>query len=127
MRPSNIARFSIGPHTIQVQDRCDPKKQWFPMSYKVMDEEVDAVIDDWTTAWREPISANEVSIGPPDDAPVDPVRRTDQQRQHDSDGESSTNTPTNPEAQHILKDIRTRRIMEQDASTRTRSMMEAQI
>ena len=48
------------------------------MSYKVMDEELDATIDDWPIAWQELVNANIVSIGPPTDAHDDPVRRADQ-------------------------------------------------
>ena len=44
-----------------MQVRHDLDKQWLPMSYKVMDEELEAAIDDWLVAWRETISAIEVS------------------------------------------------------------------
>ena len=77
------------------------------MSYKVTDEELEAAIDDWPATWWDPVSASEVSTRPPKDAPNDLVRRTDQRSHHDSNGKSSTET--DPEAQRILKVIRSKR------------------
>ena len=53
------------------------------------------------------VSSNEISVGPLADATDDPIRGADQLSHHDSDGESLTETE--PEAQHILKEIRTKR------------------
>ena len=89
-----IVHFAIGPHAIHVQARQDPSKQWFPMRYKVTDAKMQAMINDWPTKWREPISVTEISIGPPVDAPVETVHKDDQK----SDEESSTETPTDPKA-----------------------------
>ena len=51
-------------------------------------EELDTTVQDWPTDWRELISVEEVSIGPPADAPEEPMCK--EQSHHDSDGESST-------------------------------------
>ena len=63
----------IGPHSIHVQERHDPERQWFPTPYKLSDEELEVIIDDWPTPWRDPISLEEVSMSPLLDALVDPV------------------------------------------------------
>ena len=68
-----IARFSIGPHTIDVQAHRDPDRQWLLMSYKVTDEELEATTDEYPTAWHKMVSTSEVSVGLPKYAPNDPV------------------------------------------------------
>ena len=97
------------------------------MLYKVTNEELEAVIDDQPAVWGDLVSTSEVSVGPLVDALNDPVRGAKHQSHHDSDGESSTETLVELEVQHILKELKMKRIMEQDASSSTRSMMEAQL
>ena len=48
------------------------------MSYKVMDEELEAAIDDCPAVWWELVSTNEVSAGPPVYASDDLVRGSGQ-------------------------------------------------
>ena len=93
-----IARFTIGPHAIHVQAWQDVDKKWFPMRYKVSDAELEEIINDWSTEWREPISLVEVSMEPPADAPNDPMSKDDQQSHQEYDEESSIEKPTDPKA-----------------------------
>ena len=76
------------------------------MAYKVLDEDLNATVQDWSTEWQEPISVKEVSMIPPKNTPEDLVRGPKQQSHHDSDGESSIETPIDIEAQRIFKEIR---------------------
>ena len=46
-----ILRFAIGLHYIYIQARQDPDKQWFPFPYKFTIEELDAIIQGWSTEW----------------------------------------------------------------------------
>ena len=85
--------------------------------------ELDAMINDWPAEWRELVSVTEILIGPPTNAPVEPVRKDDQQ----SDEESSTETPTDLEVQSILKKLRMKRYMDQAMNSSTRSAMEVQL
>ena len=66
--------------------------------YKLYDAELETIVDYWPMAWRETVSLDEVSMGPPVNALVDPVPKPDQQSHHDSDKESSW-TPTDSEAE----------------------------
>ena len=43
------------------------------MPYNLFDEELKMMVDDHPTTWGEPVSAKEVSSGPPADAPKDLV------------------------------------------------------
>ena len=43
------------------------------MSYKLSNEELNTMVDDWTIAWRELVSSSEVSAGPLEYAPDDPI------------------------------------------------------
>ena len=74
------------------------------MPYKLTDDEVEAIVHDWPTSWREPVSAEEVSMEPPTDTPEYPVQEG--HNTHDSDGESSNDT--NLESQCILDECRTK-------------------
>ena len=69
MKYQRIAQFSIGLHTIHVQAWHDPENRWLSTPYKLSDEELEAIVDDWTVTWREPVSLEEVLMGPPVDAP----------------------------------------------------------
>ena len=46
------------------------------MAYKETDEDLYAVVRDWPTEWREPVSAEEVLTGPPIDAPENPPQES---------------------------------------------------
>ena len=88
-----IAHFSIGPHIVYVHAWGDPTKKWVPMRYKVSHKEFKENINGWPTEWQELISIAEVSTNKLVDALEDPVRNDD----HQSDDDSSTKTPTDPE------------------------------
>ena len=108
MKFQRIAWFAIGPHTIYVQVQRDPEKQWFPTPYKLYDAKLETIVDDYPAAWREPVILDEVSKGPPADAPVDPVPEPNQQSIHDSNTESSR-TPTDLEEERAFEESRTKK------------------
>ena len=118
-----IVHFLIRTHTVYVHAWKDPTKKWVPMRYKVFDIELEVDINGWPIEWRESISIEEVSIEKPTYAPEDPVRKDD----HQSDDDSSTETPTNPEMQHILKEITAKKCMDQAMNSNTVSAIEAQL
>ena len=64
-------------------------------------------------------------MGPPVDAPKDPLRKA--HSHHDSDGESSIENPVDLESQHIFKEIRMKRKIEQDADSSTNSTLEVKL
>ena len=119
-----IFRFAIGPHTIHVQAQRDPDKQWFSTPYKLSDAELETIFYDWPATWREPISLEEVSTGPPADAPVDPVPKPRQQRNHDSN-EKSAWTPTDSKAKQAFKESRTKKQHDQGAASSATPAIEA--
>ena len=44
------------------------------MEYKLIDAEMDAVVDEWPATWRKSINSEAVSdreVGPPPDTPID--------------------------------------------------------
>ena len=59
-----------------MQEQCEPVKQWLLTPYKLSYAELETIVNDWPKAWREPVILEEVLIGPPVDAPVDPVPET---------------------------------------------------
>ena len=42
-----IAWFTMGPHAIHIQARHEDKKKWLTALYKILDEELDSIIDEW--------------------------------------------------------------------------------
>ena len=58
------------------------------MGYKLTYEELDTVVRDWFVDYHKPVSVEEVSTGPPTDAPKELVCK--EQSHHDFDRESST-------------------------------------
>ena len=92
-----IAQFFIGPHAIHMQAQRDPDNKWFSTHYKLYDAELETIVNDWPTAWRELVSLEEVSTGPLVDAPVDPMHKDDQQSHHESNTESME-TPIDPDS-----------------------------
>ena len=55
------------------------------MAYKIEDEELDVVVQEWSVEWRDPMSMEEISMGSPTDAPNDLVQEW--KIIHDSNGE----------------------------------------
>ena len=93
------------------------------MVYKITDVELEAIVQDWPADWREPMSAEEISTGPPANAYDELVQEG--KYLHDSDGESSTES--DPESQRMLEELRTKRRMEFDTGSSSYSMMENQL
>ena len=75
-------------------------KQWFPTTYKLFDAELESIVDDWPTAWRELINLEEVWTSPPVDALIDHV--PNQQSDHESD-EALMRTLTDSEAERLFE------------------------
>ena len=93
------------------------------MRYKVFDTELEAEINGWPMEWRESISIVEASTEKSADAPKDSVCKEN----HQSNDDSSTTIPANPETQCILQETRAKKHMHQDANNNTISTMEAQL
>ena len=56
-KDQRIIWYAIKSHSIYIQKRRDPDKQWLPMAYKITDAELEAVVQDWPADWRKPMSA----------------------------------------------------------------------
>ena len=93
------------------------------MAYKITDAELEAVVQDCRVDSREPMSVKEISIGPPADAPDEPVQEG--KYLHDSDGESSTES--DPQSRCMLEELRTKIRMEFDTGRSSHSVMENQL
>ena len=67
----------MGPNSIHIQARRDNDKQWLTTRYKLIDEEIDMLVDDWPAKWRIPVNNEELSetgVGPPPDTPIDQMQ-----------------------------------------------------
>jgi hypothetical protein len=53
-RYRDIANFKATRHTIWIQVRKDPDKQWLQMRYCITEGDIDLVIKDWEDEWRIP-------------------------------------------------------------------------
>ena len=118
-----IAHFAIGPHIVYVHAWRDPAKKWVAMRYKMSDTKLEAEINGFHEEWFEPISIAQASKEKPTDALEDPVCKDD----HQSDDDSSTETPTNPKMWCIIQEIRAKKHMDQVVHNNTASTMEAQL
>ena len=83
-----ILQFSIGPHSIHIQARRDPNRQWIPFPYKVTIEEFDAIVQYWAGGWRILVSQEELDKELPLEVPEDPAPL--ELTTHEFDNESST-------------------------------------
>ena len=64
----------MGPHAIHIQWCHDGEKQWLTIMYKLTDEEVEDIIDDWHIEWKLPFSIEDLSdtkVGPRLEIPVE--------------------------------------------------------
>ena len=71
---TNISRFTMGPHAIHIQAQDDDEKQWLTTLYKLMDEEVEPIINDCPIECKVLVSIEELlytEAGPPSDMRVD--------------------------------------------------------
>ena len=82
-----LIQFTIGPHSIYIQARWDLNKQWLPLAYKVTDEELDALIQEWPAEWCNLVSQEELSKELVVDALDKPIQK--ELSVHNSDNESS--------------------------------------
>lgn len=51
----HVATFKATMHHIYLQARMEPDRQWFPLPFRVEDEEIDKVISEWEESWRPSI------------------------------------------------------------------------
>ena len=56
-----VMQFAMGWHIIHIHVRWDMDHQWLTMTYKLVDEELDAIIDDWTVSWKVLFHIDELS------------------------------------------------------------------
>ena len=113
-----IIRFAVNPHSIYIQARRDPDKQWLTMAYKITDAELEVIIQDWLVDWHEPVSAKDISLGPRVDAPDEKFQA--QKDLHEFDRESLMES--DPEAQHMLEELCTKICMDFDTRSSSHSV-----
>ena len=118
-----LIQFDIGPHSIYIQERWDPEKQWLPLAYKFTNEELDALVHEWSVEWCNPVIQEELSKEPPVDAPDEPVQKD--LNVHNSDNELSME----PEAdtQCMREETQTKWHQEYDMGSGTQPGMEEQL
>ena len=51
----------MGPHAIHIKAQCDSDKKWLNTMYKLTDEEIEEIIDDWLVLWKVSVSIEEIS------------------------------------------------------------------
>ena len=51
-----IIRFAVGSHSIHIQARWDPNKQWLPLPYNITTDDLDAIVQEWLGDWRVSMS-----------------------------------------------------------------------
>ena len=90
----------------------------------LFDANLETIVDDWPTSWREPVNIEEVLAGPLADASVDPIPEPDQQSNHDSYGASSR-IPTDSEAERAFEESRMKKQKEKGATSSTTPMIVA--
>jgi hypothetical protein len=59
-RYADIATFQATRHTMWIQARKDPDKQWLQMHYCITEGDIDMVISEWADEWRIPTITQEV-------------------------------------------------------------------
>ena len=53
--------MSIGPRAIFIHAYIDPEKQWLTMHYKLNNEELDDIVEEWPEQWKVPDSEDKLS------------------------------------------------------------------
>ena len=93
------------------------------MAYKITDAELEVIVQDWPVDWREPVSTEDISLGPPVDAPDEKFQAW--KDLHEFDRESSMEY--DPEAWHMLEELCTKICMDYNDDNSSHSMMENQL
>ena len=60
--------FHAGPHYIIFQPRWDPHNQWLVTEFRLTEDEIENIVQEWTEEWREPVEDDQLS------AYIDPRR-----------------------------------------------------
>jgi hypothetical protein len=58
-RYRDIANFQATRHTMWIQARKDPDKQWLQMHYCITEGDIDMVINEWDDEWKIPVLTQE--------------------------------------------------------------------
>ena len=69
-----IEQLSIGPYAIHIQAQHDVDNQWLTTQFKLADEDLDAIIDEWPLECKVTLSDEELSDienGPPPDIMIE--------------------------------------------------------
>ena len=93
------------------------------MAYKITDVELEVIVQYCPVDWREPVSVEEISLGPPVDAPDEKFQAREDL--HDFDRESSMES--DPETCQMLEELCTKICMDFDDDNISHSMMENQL
>jgi hypothetical protein len=64
----DIVNFKATRHTVWIQARRDPEKEWLQLRYCVKEEDVEMEIRDWQDDWRIPVLTQEMPTGMETDA-----------------------------------------------------------
>ena len=90
------------------------------MAYKIIDLELEVIVEDWPVDWCKILSAKEISIRPLVDAPDEKFQAW--KYLNDFDGESSTKS--NPKSWRMLEELHTKICMDFNIDNNSHSMME---
>jgi hypothetical protein len=64
-----IARFQAYRHHIYIQAHKDPREEWVQSKYKITEEDIQLIMQDWEPDWKVP--ANETKTEHPDNEEED--------------------------------------------------------
>jgi hypothetical protein len=54
-----IAWFREDQHHIYVQEKKDPREEWVQTKYKIMEEDIHLIMQDWDPEWKIPANGTE--------------------------------------------------------------------
>jgi hypothetical protein len=62
-----VAHFKAGHHHMYVQVKKDPDQQWLPTQYRLTEEEMGNIMDDWDDEWNiPPIETRAINAAKPE-------------------------------------------------------------
>jgi hypothetical protein len=50
-----VALFKAGHHHMYIQVKRNPTQEWFPMRYRVTEEEMGHIMEYWDVEWKIPM------------------------------------------------------------------------
>ena len=93
------------------------------MAYKITDEELEVIVQDWPVDWRESVSAEEICLGPL----VDALDEKFQVRKDLDDFDRESLMECDPKAWHMFEELCTKICMDFDDDNISHLMMENQL